>query len=160
MSQQPQIVELETKRLVGLSQTMSRSADRTGELWGRFMPRRAEIANRSGQGFISMQVFPRGPAQIADPEAEFTKWAVVEVDAFTSVPAGMSTYTLAGGQYAVFEHHGPATDISTFLYIFQQWLPASDYRLADREHFEQLPEGYNPRDPNAHELIWIPIEQR
>jgi len=104
-----------------------------------------------------MQIFPNGPAQVADPDATFTKWAAVEVTPEGNLPEGMARYTLAGGLYAVFHHEGPASDISTFMYAFGTWLPGSAYTLDDREHFEVLPENYQPMDPNAEEDIWIPI---
>jgi AraC family transcriptional regulator len=55
------------------------------------------------------------------------------------------------------EHHGPATDVSTFEYIFARWLPASGYALDGRPHFEVLPADYRPLDPDAREEIWIPV---
>lgn len=106
---------------------------------------------------MSMQMFPDGASQVADPDAMFAKWAAVQVQKYESIPVGMETYDLKGGLYAVFIHNGPATDLSTIFYIFQDWLPNSEYSLDDREHFEALPEGYNALDPNAREEIWIPI---
>lgn len=106
---------------------------------------------------MSMQVFSDGASQVADPDATFAKWAVVQVQKYESIPVGMETYVLKGGLYAVFIHNGPATDLSTIFDIFQDWLPNSEYSLDDREHFEALPEGYNALDPNAREEIWIPI---
>jgi len=157
----PQIVELSPKQLVGMSLEMSRSEDRTGELWAAFMPRRSEVEHRSTEEFISMQVYPSGPEQIADLAQKFTKWAVVEVSRFDRVPEGMATYTLQSGTYAVFEHNGPASDLSTVMYIFGEWLPNSDeYVLDDREHFEVLPPDYDARDPNAREHFWIPVKLR
>lgn len=161
MKQQPRIIELTQKKLVGMSAEMSRINDKTAALWRAFMARRHEVANRSDQDYISMQVFPDGPRQLSDPAATFAKWAVVEVHSFESVADGMTTYTLQPGMYAVFEHNGPATDLSTFMYVFTEWLPGSDtYELDDREHFEVLPPDYDPRNPNAKEEIWIPIKLR
>lgn len=161
MSREPQIVELPSKKLVGMSLKMSRTDDKTAALWQAFMPRRHEVPNRSTADYISMQVFPRGPAQLRDPTASFTKWAVVEVESFERVPEGMACYTLPAGTYAVFEHKGPASDPSTFIYIFSEWLPNSgSYELDDRGHFEVLPPDYDPRDPAARETIWIPIRTR
>jgi AraC family transcriptional regulator len=144
--------------LVGMSLDMSRMEDRTPELWSAFMPRLSEVNGRLTEDYISMQVFPNGPEQLSDPAASFTKWAVVEVGGFESVPEGMVTYTMPSGAYAVFEHHGPASDLSTFMYIFNEWLPcSSEYQLDDREHFEVLPRDYDASDPNAREEIWIPV---
>ena len=161
MGREPRIVELDAKQLIGMSKEMSRANDRTPELWRGFMPRRSEIAGRATEDFMSMQVFPRGPAQLGDPSASFTKWAAVEVESTDAVPAGMAVYHLPGGTYAVFDHHGPATDISTFMYIFSEWLPqSSTFEIDDREHFELLPVDYSPLDPNAHEEIWIPVRRK
>ena len=44
-------------------------------------------------------------------------------------------------------------------HIFGRWLPQSEYELDDREHFELLPEGYSPVDPEAEEEVWIPIKR-
>jgi AraC family transcriptional regulator len=159
MRKEPQIVELSPKRLVGMSVEMSRVNDRTGELWAAFMPRRNEVPNRSSDDYISMQVYPNGPEQIKNPAGSFFKWAVVEVDGFDYVPEGMAAYTLQPGTYAVFEHNGPASDLSTVMYIFSEWLPRSDvYELDDREHFEVLPSDYDAQDPEAREHFWIPIK--
>jgi AraC family transcriptional regulator len=161
MSQEPQIVESSPKKLVGMSREMSRIDDRTAELWGAFMPRRNDLTNRVSQSYISMQVFPDGSRQLSDPSARFTKWAVVEVEDFENVPQGMASYTLESGTYAVFEHNGPASDLSTFMYIFSEWLPnSSGYELDDREHFEVLPPDYDARDPDAREEIWIPVRMK
>jgi AraC family transcriptional regulator len=161
MKEPPRIVELEPMQLVGMSLEMSRIDNKTGELWGSFMPRRAEVARRASEDYVSMQVYPAGPGQIADPAARFTKWALVQVEDFEQVPAGMSTYSLGGGTYAVFDHNGPATDLSTVTFIFTQWLPnSSEYELDDREHFEILPPGYDALDPDAHEEFWIPVRAR
>ncbi len=157
MTVEPKIVALAETHLVGVHKTMSRSADLTPDLWRSFMPRRGEVRHRSNSNFISMQIFPNGPAQVADPEATFTKWAAVEVSPDSNLPEGMQRYTLSGGLYAVFHHQGPATDISTFMYAFGTWLPGSAYALDDREHFEVLPENYQPMAPDAEEDIWIPI---
>lgn len=157
MNEAPKLVTLPQTHLVGMNATMSRSDDQTPDLWRSFMPRRKEIDHRTNQNFISMQIYPGGPSQISDPQATFTKWAAVEVAPSGDTPQGMQRYELGGGLYAVFHHQGPATDLSTIMFIFQTWLPASDYRLDDREHFEVLPESYQPLDPNAFEDIWIPV---
>lgn len=38
------------------------------------------------------------------------------------------------------------------------WLPASDYNLDNRPHFEVLGEKYKNNDPTSEEEIWIPIK--
>ena len=138
---------------------MSLSNNKTGELWQQFMPRRSEVKNRTTTDFISMQRY--GEGWNFSPTAIFEKWATVEVTSFDEVPSKMETYLLEGGEYAVFAHKGPASEApKTMQYIFGQWLPESKYNLDNREHFEVLPEGYNPIDPQAEEEIWIPIKSK
>lgn len=151
------IETLSAKKLVGMHKKMSRIEDGTGELWRSFMPRRGEVAQRTASEYISMQVYGRGDV-VLDPATVFTKWAVVEVDEHVDIPDGMDVYTLDGGLYAIFIHHGPAAAfMKTMQFIYGEWLPDSGFELDQREHFEILPDNYSPMDPNAREEVCIPI---
>ena len=83
---------------------------------------------------------------------------LVEVSDNASVPDGFSAFDLAGGEYAVFVHEGPAAAFTkTMGFIFGEWMPGSGYRLDDRASFEVLPEEYSAVDPSAREEAWIPM---
>ncbi|MCF6136595.1 GyrI-like domain-containing protein [Pseudalkalibacillus berkeleyi] len=156
----PRIEVLPEKKLVGMNMEMSFNQDRTPELWGLFMPKRRYVQNRVDDKFYSMQIYD-GLFRFkqSDPNRAFQKWAAVEVTDFTSVENDFDTYLLQGGKYAVFIHNGPAhAFMKTFSYIFETWLPASEYELDNREHFECMTEDYHPADPNATEEVWIPIK--
>jgi AraC family transcriptional regulator len=157
---QARIETLKQKCLVGKRLTMSLTNSRTAELWKSFMPRRKEITNIMNEDLISMQVYK--PTYFADfsPENEFVKWAVIEVVNFQNLTGGLETYTLPGGLYAVFDYKGPGNDSGIYQYIFGTWLPASDYLLDDRPHFEVLGEKYKNNDPDSEEEIWIPIREK
>jgi AraC family transcriptional regulator len=146
--------------LVGLCREMSQVSDETSVLWREFGPRKGEIANRASTDSISMRVYPGHAGEIFDPVARIHKWAAVEVLNFDQVPAGMSRWTTRGGLYAIFVHEGSATDLSTFEYIFGEWLPNADFDLDHREHFEILPLHYDPFDPRAREEICVPITMK
>ena len=156
----PRIVTLHEKKLVGIRMNMSLVNNLTGALWGGFMPRRKEITNAVSNDLISMNVYSSKHFVDFKPTNEFVKWAAVEVSDFDAVPGEMETFVLKGGQYAVFEYKGLNTDPSIFQYIYGQWLPSSEYVLADRPHFEVLGEKYKNNDPNSEEEIWIPVELR
>ena len=143
--------------LVGMRRAMSQAADATSELWRAFRPRANEVQHRATDEMISMRIYPGSARDVYDSHASFWRWAAVEVTSHGDIPDGMEPYTMGGGRYAVFKHHGPATDLGTFRHIFGEWLPESGYQLAHREHFELLPPGYDPRDPDATEEIWIPV---
>ncbi len=156
---EPRIELLTPKFLVGQRAQTSWADDQTSPLWRGFRAVRAEVPNRVDTRSWSVQRY--GAAMAAGtfgPTTVFEKWAAVEVADFSVVPAGLETYELAGGLYAVFPHHGPASAYpQTARLIFGEWLPASPYRLDDRDHFEVFADSYWPFDPDATEEIWVPI---
>ena len=156
----PIIKILEGKNLVGKRMKMSLSKNKTGELWRSFMPRLKEITNRLTSDLISMQIYDSSYFTNFNPISEFEKWASVEVSSFDSVPKEMESIMLAGGLYAVFNYKGSSADSSIFQYIFNTWLPNSEYQLDNRSHFEVFGEKYKNNDPNSEEEIWIPIKEK
>lgn len=156
----PRIETLKSKKLVGKRLSMSLADNKTGELWGKFIPRRKEITNNITNDLISMQIYK--PTYFTDFKQtnEFEKWATVEVTDFNNVPNDMETITITGGLYAVFDYKGSSNDSSIFQYIFGTWLPGSNYLLDNRPHFEVLGQKYKNADPNSEEEIWIPIRKK
>jgi len=152
---------LTVKKLTGIRLKMSFSDNRTGELWRSFMQRRNEIRNNTGADLFSMQIYDHGFFDNFNPSAMFEKWAAVEVSNFDYIPAGMETFILYGGFYAVFNYHGSAAGgEETFRYIFEKWLPESPFLIDDRPHFELLGEKYRNNNPDSEEEIWIPIKPK
>ena len=155
----PRIETLTEKKLIGKRITMSLSNNKTVELWRSFMPRRKEIENNIGTNLYSMQIYDPLYFSNFNSNADFEKWATIEVTNFDKVPDEMDTFTIPSDLYAVFTYKG---DISlaaqTFQYIFATWLPNSEFILDDRPHFEILGEKYKNNDPTSEEEIWIPIQ--
>jgi AraC family transcriptional regulator len=155
----PRIEILSEKKLIGKRLTMSLSNNKTPELWKSFMPRRKEIEKNIGSNLYSMQIYDPLYFSNFDSNANFEKWATIEVTDFDKVPDEMDTFTIPSGLYAVFTYAG---DMSlapqTFQYIFTTWLPNSEYILDSRPHFEILGEKYKNNDPTSEEEIWIPIQ--
>ena len=137
---------------------MSLANYHVGALWGRFMPRRKEIAGTISSDLISMAVYGPNHFLNFDPCREFEKWAACEVKSFDSLPAEMETFIIPEGLYAVFHYKGLNTDFGIYDYIFKSWLPDSGYQLDERPHFEILGEKYRNNDMNSEEEIWIPIK--
>ena len=159
---QPRIEALPQKKLAGKSLKMTLANNKTAELWSSFMPERKMIKNTVGSELFSMQIYDKSlNFKDFNPQTEFTKCAMIETSEFENIPEDMETRILGGGLYAVFVHKGMAKDFSKISqYIFNQWLPNSDYELDQREHFELLGAKYNPNDENSEEEVWIPIKQR
>jgi AraC family transcriptional regulator len=158
---EPGIEILTEKKLVGKHIEMSFSNNKTGELWRSFMPKRREIGNPIGTELYSIEVYGNHFFSNFNLETEFEKWAAVEVTDFETVPEEMETITLPCGLYAVFLHKGAAIEgPETYQYIFETWLPESDFILDDRPHFAVMGEKYKNEDPDSEEEIWIPIRPK
>jgi AraC family transcriptional regulator len=154
---QPEIRDFAGKLLTGVRRRMSFVNDRTSEIWREFRTREGGIKGRIGNESYSVKVYDAGYSFANfDPAAEFNKWAAAEVNE----PAGeFETLWIPAGTYAVFIHKGSAAEAPrSFGYIFGEWLPHSGFELDHRLHFEVLPAGYNPFDPEAEEEIWIPVQ--
>jgi AraC family transcriptional regulator len=155
----PRIETTIERKLVGKKVDMTFANNQTLGLWKRFMPRRNEIKNRINEDLISMQVYPEAFSfSNFDINAPFEKWAAVQVSSVDPVPDEMDCFVLPAGLYAVFEYKGLSSDISVFQYIFGTWLPASDYVVDNRPHFEILGAQYKNNEPDSEEEIWIPIK--
>jgi AraC family transcriptional regulator len=158
---EPKIATLREKKLVGKHLKMSFSKNRTFELWRSFMPRRREIANNLSSDLYSVEVYEPSFFENINPEKEFDKWAAIEVMDFNIVPDEMETLILPDGLYGVFLYKGPASAGSKlYRYIFETWLPNSDFFLDNRPHFALMGEKYKNEDPNSEEEIWIPIKSK
>jgi AraC family transcriptional regulator len=159
---EPRIELLSEKKLVGKRLRMSLSKNKTAELWQSFMPKRKAIKNILTTNLFDLQIYDNTlNFKDFNQETEFEKWAAVEVSNFSDIPEGMNTYTLQGGLYAVFIHKGhPDTFHKSFHFIFNNWLPDSDYDLDIREHFEVLGDNYKNNDPESEEEVWIPIKRK
>jgi AraC family transcriptional regulator len=157
----PKILEIGTRKMVGLFIETSLIENKTSVLWNQFMPRVKEILNRVGRDLYSIQEFEKG--LIMDeftPSTKFKKWAAVEVISFKNTPEGLENFTLAGGLHAIFLHKGFASTFHrTSQYIFGQWLPNSKYEVDHRPHFEIMGKDYlGPEDPDSLEEVWVPVK--
>jgi AraC family transcriptional regulator len=146
------------KKLIGKHIKTSFANDKTFELWRSFIPRRKEILNNLSTDLFSLQIYDKTFFENFNPQAEFEKWALVEVSDFDNIPENMESFTLQGGLYAVFLHkNATSTPEKTFGYIYGTWIPNSEYELDDRPHFEVLGEKYKHIDVGSEEEIWIPV---
>jgi AraC family transcriptional regulator len=157
----PTIQVIESKKLIGISQSMSLVNNKTAMLWQTFMPKRNEIKNAFGEHLISMQIYISEYFETFNSLKEFTKWACMEVSNFDIIPPTIKTFILPAGKYAVFNYKGlPSNAAPFFNYIFTEWIPNSIYELDNRPHFEILGEKYSNTSPDSEEEVWIPIKDK
>jgi len=152
----PKIVEIQERKLIGMRSKMSIIDNKTGALFGRFMPRKKEITNTLSDGVYALQQYDFDQFT---PELVFEKWACIEVRDFNNVPSEMETLILPAGKYAVFTHKGTTLDfVNSMQQFMEDWLPNSNYKIDSRPHFEYLGNDYlGPMNPESQEDVYIPI---
>ena len=155
----PQILQGAERKVVGISGNMSIAKYEVKALWEAFMPRRKEVRNTISEELLSLTIYPEDYFASFDPDKTFEKWAGAEVSSFPNLPSMMQAVVIPAGLYAVFQAKGLSSDNAIYRYIFQQWLPESGYEIDQRPHFEVLGEQYRQDDPEAQEMIWIPIRK-
>lgn len=159
MMNEPLIIEIESKKLIGFSVEMSLIENNTQTVWKKLMPRLKEVVNLESSDLFSLQIYPKNYYSHFLPETTFFKWAAVEVKKFDAMPNGFEKLELPAGKYAVFLHKGNTEMfVKTAQYIYGEWLPKSGFQLDDRPHFELLGDKYLGHDiPNSEEEVWVPI---
>ncbi len=155
---EPRIKTFPQTELIGIRTKMSYSNNLTGQIWGKFMPRRKEIVNAIEPNLYSLQNYPLDFFSSFKPTQEFEKWACVAVSSQDIVPEGMEALTIQEGLYAVFDYKGGVAGANAFFQtIFTNWLPNSVYSIDDRPHFEILGAKYKRDSEDSEEEVWIPI---
>ncbi|MFO1524739.1 MAG: GyrI-like domain-containing protein [Turneriella sp.] len=136
---------------------MSFAANKHSSFWrGHAAARRNQSA--IGSELYSGEIYPANYFNPFNPVTEFESghWSKRSP---ASVPPGMETLTSPAGTYAVFIHHGPASEgPKTYQHTFGIW-PQSDY-LDERPHFAVMGEKYKHDAADSEEELWIPIKPR
>ncbi|WCO02090.1 GyrI-like domain-containing protein [Psychroserpens ponticola] len=134
--------------------------EKTKQLAKLFMPRRHEVASRIGEHVFSIQDYGDNYSP-TDFNSEFDKWVAVEVKDSNDLPEGMDSFIIKSGTYVVFSFKGSVSEFpKSRAYIFQEWLPNSEYQLDPKAHFEILSENYSKDLQNIEEDIWIPVRKK
>ena len=160
MTMGPRILDRTAFAVVGLPLKVSRTTTHEiSTLWGRLMPRLAEIPGRiEGGCYGLMHNFDK-------KEGNFDYLAGVAVAGTHAVPAGMSRIEVPAQTYAVFTHRIENPVLSqdlprTFNYIYGTWLPDSDYQAAQGPEFEYYDSRFDPGANSGEIDIYVPVAAR
>jgi AraC family transcriptional regulator len=156
---QPTFISSGPLLLIGLRELMDeQAAQKIPLLW-------QELQNHRS-------LFPRPPSSINYGLCihlsgyEYSYMAAWAVEDFDELPEGLSPHIIPSQHYAVFNHPGHVSAIrSTMDFIFNQWLPQSDFvhaaTQANAVHFfERYGEGFNPQTGEGDIEIWLPVNAK
>lgn len=126
------------------------------DLWNRFfkglpgIPNRIEPERTYEIGYVP---------ESFEPDA-WMMMCALEVSSIDTVGLSYVAKTIPAARYLRFVHRGLSRDVGlTYRYIFQTYLPQSEYRLGIPYLFEYYGDAYyGPDDPNSESEIYIPIE--
>lgn len=150
------------KHLVGFSDRFSMSNQRIPQLWQKLMPRRGEISGALSTDFFSVEEYDDlSFFEAFNPTKEFKKWAAVEVNASADQSSDFERLHIPAGDYVVFTYVGlPSEAFKAYSYIFQSWIPLSEFDVDLRPHFALMGTKYKMNDSSSEEDIWIPIKKK
>jgi AraC family transcriptional regulator len=120
--------------------------------WQGFVPHLGHIP-----GQISRTAY--GVCCNNDDAGNFDYVCGVEVKDFLRIPADWSRVRIPEQKYAVFAQRDHISTIrSTWNTIWNEWLPNSDYEVADATDFERYGEQFDSTTGMGGFEIWIPIK--
>jgi AraC family transcriptional regulator len=120
-------------------------------LWQRFHQYVQNLPGRIGEAAY-------GVCCNGDDAGNFDYIAGVEVADFSDLPREFSRVRIAAQRYAVFTHTDHISTIRrTVNTIWNHWLPASGYKVADAPNFERYDVKFDPVTGDGGLEIWIPI---
>lgn len=122
------------------------------QMWQAFGPRMDGIKNVTDPN-VAYGVC----GNMNESTGEFDYVAGFEVSSAQDIPEGMVSWDLPENTYAVFTCTLP-TIHETFQYIYESWLPQSDYQRAGGPEFELYDKDFDPEDPGSEMYIYIPVK--
>lgn len=120
--------------------------------WQRFVPYIGNIPGQAG-------TVTYGVCCNSDGAGNFEYITAVEVSSFDDLPAELRRVRIPAQRYAVFTHRDHISSMRCTVYtIWNKWLPASGYEVADAPDFERYDERFNPQTGTGEVEIWLPLK--
>jgi AraC family transcriptional regulator len=150
---EPVIVERAAFTVVGLKYRGKNENNEIPQLWAAFHPRIGEIKN-----MVTDRVAYGISANVDESTGEFDYIAGFEVSNAKDIAAGMVSFEVPGGRYAVFATTLPKIG-ETFDNAYHTWLPEAGYQPTADPEFELYDEHFTIEDPNSEFDLYIPVKQ-
>ncbi len=152
MNSEPTLISKPAFTVVGLLLHTQPMSPDIPALWDKFVPRMNEIPHPANER-VSYGVM----GHFDQATGMFDYMAGNPVTRVDQLPAGMNSWDIGSHTYAVFE-----TTLSqigeAMNYLFQTWLPSSDYDPVDAPSFERYGEAFSPDNPVLE--IYVPLKKK
>lgn len=159
--QPSRLVHTEPMLLTGLREAMSENfAVEIPRLWQKFAAMLDAVPHKVDRNCYGLCM------KETQDSHELYYMACCEVSDFVDLPAALSPVILPSHCYAVFKHHGQVSQLNqTVCAIFDDWLPQSNYELAQQSahclhHLEKYGEQFNPMTGLGDMEVWVPVVPR
>jgi AraC family transcriptional regulator len=120
--------------------------------WQRFVPHIGHVPGQVGRVAYGVRCN-------SDDAGNMDYICGVEVSDFSELPPEMTRVRLSKQKYAVFVHEDHISAIRrTWSTMWNGWLPASGYEIADAPDFERYGEAFDPVRGTGGVEIWIPLK--
>lgn len=155
----PEIVRLEAFEIYGKSMDLSLTENRIAELWKEFSLSLMD-QGISAEVKFDVNLYPEDYFHSFIPTKSFTKWAGIKREKGHKLPMDWTCLSIPAGNYACFHYQGKPNNPAIFQYIFQSWLPSSEYIMDQRPHVMILGPNYHPHRDDSCEDIYLPIRKK
>lgn len=154
------ITEREALNVVGMKIRTSVDEGRIPKLWNDFIARMDELREIAVPDCsLGICINETGSEFMQNSKFDYLVSKVVKDD--NLVPSGMVSYEIPPQLVAVFTHEGSLDTLGeTYDYIYNEWLPNSDYKLADADEVEWYDSRFKYGETDSQMDIHIPIKKK
>lgn len=154
---EPEIIESRELLVVGKIYEGTNENQEISELWDKeIIPRLDEIKRVDNMVTYGVCDFDSSL-----PNGGFRYLGGAEVASPADCPPGMQLWRVPAGKYAVFKHIGALETLSkTYDAIYNNWMPKSAYKRANRPDLEVYNEEFHDFSPDSVLYLWVPIEEK
>ena len=127
-------------------------------LWKKFMKKQNDI-QYAVQNRIYLGVSFDREFNKKENDYEYKHLVGMLVKSAENIPPKMTERIIPAQKYLVFTHYGSLDLIGdTYNYIFGEWIPNKDYKIAEADMFEWYDEHFKTDSEDSQIDIYIPIE--
>ena len=154
------IIERDALKVVGMKIHTSIKENRIPQLWNDFIVRMNEL-NEVSVPDCSLGICLNGTVTEFNENSTFDYLACRVVKDDSVIPTGMEYREIPAQLVAVFTHMGSLDSLSeTYDYIYDKWLPESEYRLIDADEIEWYDSRFKFGEKDSQMDIHVPIKKK